>query len=100
MIKLALVLATAAAFTPASAIAQQAETTTAATAKPAVAIEIASDPRMIAAIRHANAKADAKCGAGAGLGITDLQSKMAAKTCRRHIVNAAMLDAEGEIGGH
>jgi hypothetical protein len=103
MLKLALVLAAVAAFAPAAATADQTDpapaTGGAPAATPAVVVDMANDPRMLAALRHANAKADAKCGVGAGLGVTDLQSKMVARTCRRHIVEAARLDAEFEIKG-
>lgn len=102
MIKFALLLATVAAFAPAAAFADQTDPAPAAAAPAAtlaVVVDMANDPRMLAAIRHANAKADAKCGVGAGLGVTDLQSKMTARTCRRHIVEAAKLDAEFEIKG-
>lgn len=57
-----------------------------------------TDPRMIAALRHANAVADAKCGDGAG-GFVSLEVKNAARSCRRRIVTAARADAEGTIDG-
>lgn len=109
--KLALVLAALAAFAPAAAFAVQADPAPAAPAAPAEALAPAAsaklsgaaldnDPRMLAAIRHANARADQKCGAGAGTGVVDLQTKMAARTCRRHMVDAAKLDAEFDINGH
>ncbi len=60
---------------------------------------LAADPRMIAAIRHANAVADRKCGDGPG-GIVDLSAKAEMQRCRRRIVATAKLDAEGEITGH
>ncbi|UAJ11657.1 hypothetical protein [Polymorphobacter megasporae] len=107
MTKLALVLAAVAALSPVAALAIQAEPAPAAPpAPPAVAtppaapVDMANDSRMLAAIRHANARADQKCGNGAGVGITDLQTKMAARSCRRHMVDAAKLDAEFEINGH
>ena len=61
--------------------------------------EMAHDPRMIAAIRHANLLADHKCGEIVG-GLTDLATKAAAQKCRRHMVEMAKLDAESEIDGH
>ena len=61
--------------------------------------QIANDPRMIAAIRHANALADRKCGEGVGVQV-DLETKAAAQRCRRRMVATAKLDAEGEITGH
>jgi hypothetical protein len=61
--------------------------------------QLASDPRMIAAIRHANAMADHKCGENVG-GITDLATKAEAQRCRRRMIATAKLDAEGEIEGH
>jgi hypothetical protein len=120
MMKLALVLAVLAAFAPAAALAVQADPVPpvpaaaatppvpAAPAAPAAvagpaprsAADLENDPRMLAAIRHANARADQKCGNGAGVGVVDLQTKMAARTCRRHMVDAAKLDAEFEINGH
>nr|WP_295658935.1 hypothetical protein [Polymorphobacter sp.] len=115
MTKLALVLAALAAFAPAAAFAVQANPVPPAPASPAAppaadvptaapaklsAAELENDPRMLAAIRHANARADQKCGNGAGVGVVDLQTKMTARTCRRHIVDAAKLDAEFEINGH
>ncbi len=117
MNRLALVLATTALLLPGAVFAVQAEPAPpppaaappaapappvaappVATA-PAAAVDLSNDPRMLAAIRHANAKADAKCGNGAGVGVVDLQTKMAARTCRRHIVDAAKLGAEFEING-
>ncbi len=75
-----------------------------AAATPAVATTIsaeamAHDPRMIAAIRHANLTADHKCGESVG-GITDLATKAEAQRCRRRMVETAKLDAQGEIEGH
>ncbi len=61
--------------------------------------QIANDPRMLAAIRHANAVADRKCGEGVG-GQVDLATKAAAQRCRKRMVATAKLDAEGEITGH
>ncbi len=61
--------------------------------------EMARDPRMIAAIRHANVTADHKCGETVG-GITDLATKADAQRCRRRMVETAKLDAQGEIEGH
>ncbi len=60
---------------------------------------LATDPRMLAAIRHANAAADAKCGVGVGE-VVDLATKAAAQRCRRRMIETAKLDAEGEIDGH
>lgn len=115
MMKLALVLTALAAFAPAAAFAVQADPAPPAAAAPAApaasdappatsaklsGAALDNDPRMLAAIRHANARADQKCGAGAGTGVVDLQTKMAARTCRRHMVDAAKLDAEFDINGH
>lgn len=108
MTKLALVLATIAVFVPGSAIAVQADPAPAAppappvppaASAPAAHVDLSNDPRMLAAIRHANARADQKCG-GAGGGAVDLQTAMTAKACRRHMVEAAKLDAEFDINGH
>ncbi len=66
---------------------------------PVSADEMARDPRMIAAIRHANATADRKCGEGVG-GNVDLATKAEAARCRRRMIATAKLDAESEIGGH
>ncbi len=66
---------------------------------PISAEEMARDPRMIAAIRHANATADRKCGEGVG-GNVDLATKAEAARCRRRMIATAKLDAESEIGGH
>ena len=74
--------------------------TSAAPAATPVSVEaMASDPRMIAAIRHANAVADKKCGVGIG-GVVDIAARAEAQRCRRRIVTTAKLDAEGEIEGH
>ncbi len=115
MIKLALVVAAVAAFAPFTTYALQADPAqTAAPAAnaapsapaapaapaPAASADLSNDPRMLAAIRHANARADQKCGNGAGVGVVDLQTKTAARSCRRHMVDAAKLDAEFEINGH
>ncbi|MGI4877579.1 MAG: hypothetical protein ACRYG4_08850 [Janthinobacterium lividum] len=112
MMKLALVLAVLTAFVPAAASAVQADPVQPAPAAPLAADAAAAapaklsgaaldnDPRMLAAIRHANARADQKCGNGAGVGVVDLQTKMAGRTCRRHMVDAAKLDAEFDINGH
>ena len=70
-----------------------------ATATPISAEAMASDPRMIAAIRHANVVADHKCGEIVG-GITDLATKADAQRCRRRMIATAKLDAQGEIEGH
>lgn len=68
-------------------------------ATPMSAEAIAHDPRMIAAIRHANATADRKCGEGVG-GSVDLATKAEAARCRRRMIATAKLDAESEIAGH
>ena len=70
-----------------------------AAAPPISAEEMARDPRMIAAIRHANATADRKCGEGVG-GSVDLATKAEAARCRRRMIATAKLDAESEISGH
>jgi len=59
---------------------------------------MAKDPRMVAALRHANATADRKCGEGIG-GTVSLEVKATAQACRRRIVEAARLDTESEIEG-
>ncbi|QYE34991.1 hypothetical protein KZX46_20080 [Polymorphobacter sp. PAMC 29334] len=104
MTKFALALAVLAALAPAAAFAVQADSVLPAppappaqTAAPTRPVDMANDPRMLAAIRHANARADEKCG---GIGVSDLQTKMAARNCRRHMVDAAKLDAEFEINPH
>ena len=68
-------------------------------ATPISAEDMARDPRMIAAIRHANATADRKCGEGVG-GNVDLATKAEAARCRRRMIATAKLDAESEISGH
>lgn len=70
--------------------------TTAAAAQDAVDPRIANDPRMAEAMRHANARADLKC--GIGIGTVDLATRNQQRACRRRIVNSARLDAESEIG--
>ena len=55
------------------------------------------DPRMIAAVRHANSLADRKCGDVGG--IVSLEDKAAGRACRKRYVNAARADAEFEING-
>lgn len=105
MNKLALVLVLAAALDSASALAEQVAPVVAAPPAPpvppapaapvATKVDYSTDPRMITAIRHANAVADLKC--GQGIGNVDLNTRNAARACRRHMVNAAMTDAEIEI---
>ncbi len=91
--------------TPSAAQEASAATATPApSAAPAAATKIsasamASDPRMIAAIRHANAAADIKCGVGVGANV-DLATRAEAQRCRRRMIETAKLDAEGEIEGH
>ena len=58
---------------------------------------MANDPRMIAAIRHANALADHKCGTVGG--VVDLAARAEASKCRRRMIATAKLDAESEIEG-
>lgn len=101
--KLALVLA--AAFSAASVLAGPVAQDTAAPAGPvstpaatATKVDYSTDPRMLAAIRHANARADQQCGLGTGN--VDLATRNTARSCRRHMVNAATTDAEIEIDGH
>ena len=93
MIKLAIVLAAASLAAPAAADPP------ALAATPVSVESLASDPRMIAALRHANAVADRKCG-DAIAGTVDLATKAEAMKCRRRIIATAKLDAEGEITGH
>lgn len=59
--------------------------------------QIARDPRMIAALRHANNTADRKCGDVGG--IVGLEQKTAGRACRKRFVDAAKADAEFEING-
>lgn len=97
MLKLALLALAAAAAAPAAADPPGAPDAPPAATKVS-AEAMASDPRMIAAIRHANALADHKCGENVG-GITDLATRADAQRCRRRMVANAKLDAEGEIEG-
>ena len=57
--------------------------------------QIAKDPRMIAALRHANNIADRKCGDVGG--VVSLEAKTAGRACRKRFVDAAKADAEFEI---
>lgn len=83
----------------AAAAAAQDAPPAAPVATPVSAAATASDPRMIAAIRHANLSADHKCGEGVG-GNVDLATRTEARACRKRMVDAARLDAESEIEGH
>ena len=67
-------------------------------ATPVSADAMAKDPRMIAAIRHANALADRRCGTIGG--VVDISARAEATRCRRQMIATAKLDAEGEIEGH
>ena len=92
-------VAPAAPVAPAAEPAPPAPPAPAASTAPLTPEAMASDPRMIAAIRHANAVADRKCGAGIG-GVVDISLRAEAQRCRRRIIATAKLDAQGEIEGH
>ncbi len=100
LVAVAAMLAAAAAAAqepPAPPAAPTAPSAPAAPAAPAALTpeQIARDPRMIAAIRHANLTADHKCGDVGG--IINLEQKAAGRACRKRMVDAAKLDAEAEI---
>ncbi len=101
MLNLALIAAVLAAVhtSDSTPTAASAAVTPTAVATPISAEAMARDPRMIAAIRHANATADRKCGEGVG-GNVDLATKAEAARCRRRMIATAKLDAESEISGH
>lgn len=94
-----LMLAFAAAALLAVPVAAQESPSTVAMVTKLSADQVASDPRMAAAIRHANLTADHKCGEGVG-GTVSLEVKAAAQACRRRMVSAAKADAEYEINPH
>lgn len=112
MIKLPLALFVLAVSTPASILASQAAPPGSAAADPGapavtapaaiapvvpIKVDYAADPRMILAIRMANARADATC--GQGIGNVDLSTRNAAHACRRHLIKAATTNAEIAIDG-
>ncbi len=100
MLKLALLLFAAAAAPPTEPPEAAPAVVPATAPAPAMTLEaMATDPRMIAAVRHANATADKKCGTGIG-GVVDISARAEAQRCRRRIVATARLDAQGEIEGH